>query len=76
MLVVRHPLAPAAAVGAGLVQVGWIVGEVVLVGTEPGLMLTLQVVYAAAGAVLAGLAADLSRRTTPADRGQTAGTAG
>jgi hypothetical protein len=47
----------------GLIQVGWIVGEVVLVGTSPGVMITLQVLYFALRAALAALAADLWLRT-------------
>jgi hypothetical protein len=75
LLVAGHPRAPVAAVGAGLVQVGWIVGEVVLVGMEPGPMLTLQVLYFGAGALLAALAGDLRRRATPAGGDRPAGTA-
>jgi hypothetical protein len=60
----RHRLAVPVALGAGLIQVGWIVGEVVLVGTSGDLMLFLQVLYLALGAVLAALAADLWLRTT------------
>ena len=59
----RHPLGVLAAVGAGLIQVGWIVGEVILVGTSPGVMLVLQVLYFALGAGLGALAADLWLRT-------------
>ena len=59
----RHPFGVLAALCAGLIQVGWIVGEVVLVGTSPGVMLTLQVLYAALGAALAVLAANLWLRT-------------
>jgi hypothetical protein len=64
LLIARDALAPLASVGAGLIQVGWIVGEVVLVGTSGDLMLFLQVLYLALGAVLAALAADLWLRTT------------
>jgi hypothetical protein len=63
LVVRRHRLGVLAAVGAGLIQVGWIVGEVVLVGTSPGVMITLQVLYFALGAALAALAADLWLRT-------------
>ena len=63
LLLLRHPLAPVAALGAGLIQVGWIVGEVLLVGSEPGIMLNLQVLYLVAGTSLAVLAGDLRRRT-------------
>jgi len=59
----RHPLGVLAALGAGLIQVGWIVGEVILVGTTGNLMLFLQVAYFALGAALAALAADLWLRT-------------
>jgi hypothetical protein len=58
-----HRLALPVAVAAGLVQVGWIVGEVALVGTHGPVMLWLQVVYFLAGALLAGLAGHLWQPT-------------
>jgi hypothetical protein len=64
VLVLRgHPRALPAAAAAGLIQVGWIVGEVVLVGTHGPVMLWLQVLYFALGAALAALAGDLWLRT-------------
>jgi hypothetical protein len=45
VLVLRgHPLAVPAAFVAGMIQVGWIVGEVLLVGTYGAVMLWLQVI--------------------------------
>jgi hypothetical protein len=62
LLLRGHPLGVLVSLGAGLIQVGWIIGELVLVGT-PGLVaLWLQVLYFAVGAALALLAADLWRR--------------
>jgi hypothetical protein len=63
MVLARHPLGVPAAGAAGLIQVGWIVGEVLLVGTNGDLMLYLQLLYFALGAALALLAADLWLRT-------------
>jgi hypothetical protein len=53
----QHPLAVPAAFGAGVIQVGWIIGELLLVGTRDEVMAWLQVIYVAAGAVVAMLAA-------------------
>jgi hypothetical protein len=58
-----HPLAAPVALGAGLVQTGWIVGEVALIGTPDVIALWLQGLYFALGALLAALAADLWRRS-------------
>ncbi len=57
----KHPLAVLVALGAGLIQVGWIAGEVILVGTRDGLMMWLQITYFVAGAVVAPLAGSLLR---------------
>ncbi len=38
LLLLAHPLALPAALAAGLIQAGWIVGEILLVGTHGGLM--------------------------------------
>jgi hypothetical protein len=63
VLVLRgHPSALPAAFAAGAIQAGWIVGEVLLVGTHGAVMLWLQVGYGVAGALLAALAYDASRR--------------
>jgi hypothetical protein len=63
VLVLRgHPLAIPMAFVAGLVQLGWIVGEVLLIGTQFGIMLALQALYGAAGALLAALAYHAARR--------------
>src|SRR5919199_6683907 len=54
ILVLRaHRLAGPAAFVAGMIQIGWIVGEVLLVGTYGMVMLWLQVIYGVAGALLA-----------------------
>jgi hypothetical protein len=63
LTVLGHPLAIRATVAAGAIQLGWILGEVLLVGTHGALMLWLQIVYGAAGAVLALVALDLLRRS-------------
>ena len=46
---------------AGIVMMGWIAGEVLIVGTHGGLMLTLQLIYFAVGLVQLALAALLTR---------------
>jgi hypothetical protein len=56
MLLVSHPLSVPAAFAAGMIQAGWILGEVLLVGTHGSVMLWLQVIYGLAGALLATLA--------------------
>jgi len=56
MILRGQPLALPVTFVAGLIQLGWIVGEVLLVGTHGEVMLWLQVVYGVAGAVLAALA--------------------
>jgi len=61
LLLGHHPLALPAAVAAGLIQAGWIVGEVLLVGTHGALMMWLQIVYFTLGALLAALGAHLWR---------------
>lgn len=66
----RHPLAVPVAFAAGVIQLGWIIGEVLLVGTYGAVMLSLQVVYGAAGGLLAGLAIDAARRGSGAPRRQ------
>jgi hypothetical protein len=74
VLVLRgHPSALPAAFVAGAIQAGWIVGEVLLVGTYGAVMLWLQVIYGVAGALLAALAYDASRRggRTAPDHGPT-----
>jgi hypothetical protein len=45
-----------------MVQLGWIVGEVLLIGTYGAVMLWLQVIYGVAGALLAILAYDAGPR--------------
>jgi hypothetical protein len=60
-----HALAVPVALGAGLIQVGWIIGELVLVGTPDIIALWLQLLYFTAGAVLALLAAHLLLRKHP-----------
>jgi hypothetical protein len=55
----RHPLAVPTALGAGVIQVGWIIGELRLVGSRDEVMAWLQVIYFAAGTVVAILAAHL-----------------
>ena len=59
----HHPLALPAAIGAGCIQAGWIVGEVILVGTRDNLMGLLQVVYLVAGVILSILSAQLWLRS-------------
>ena len=59
----RDPLAVPVALGAGVIQVGWIVGELLLVGTRGDLMAWLQVIYFVAGAIVAVLAAHLWLRS-------------
>jgi hypothetical protein len=69
VLVLRdHPWALPVTFVAGMIQVGWIAGEVLLVGTYGALMLWLQVIYGAAGALLAALAYDASRRPVDTSR--------
>ena len=63
LLLGGHRLAVPVALGAGLIQAGWIVGELALVGTPDSIALSLQVLYFAAGALLAVLAAHLWLRT-------------
>jgi hypothetical protein len=53
----RHPMAVVVALAAGLIQVGWIVGEVMLVGTRGDVMMWLQIIYLALGAGVAAVAA-------------------
>jgi len=62
MIMGRHSMAAPVAFGAGAIQIGWIVGEVVLVGTHGDVMLWLQVIYGLAGALLAVFALDVVRR--------------
>ena len=62
MVLRGHPLAIAAAFAAGMVQLGWILGEVILIGTYGAVMLWLQVIYGVSGALLATLAYDAARR--------------
>ncbi len=65
MVLRGHPLAAQASIAAGLIQVGWIVGEVVLVGVmAEAVGLGLQVLFFAVGGLLAALAADLWLRGT------------
>jgi hypothetical protein len=59
LMVQRHPFGVPAALGAGFIQVGWILGELVLVGTRDNVMGWLQVIYFVAGAIVATLAAHL-----------------
>ena len=69
VLVLRdHPWALPVTFVAGMIQVGWIAGEVLLVGTYGAVMLWLQVIYGAAGALLAALAYDASRRPVDTSR--------
>jgi hypothetical protein len=63
LVAVRHPLAVAAAFGAGAIQVGWIVGELLLVGTADSFMFALQTLYLVAGTALAVLALHALRST-------------
>ena len=42
-----------------MIQVGWIVGELLLAGTRGDLMARLRVIYFVAGAIVAVLAAHL-----------------
>lgn len=46
-----------AALAAGLVMMGWIVGEIAIVGSEAGIMRALQAVYFTLGLIEAALAA-------------------
>jgi hypothetical protein len=62
LLARSHPIGPLAAALAGVVQVGWIVGEVLIVGSEPGIMRDLQFTFFAVGALLAAICLDLARR--------------
>ena len=63
LLILRsHPWAIPAAFAAGVIQLGWIVGEVLLIGTFGAVMLWLQVLYGLAGALLAVLAYGVGRR--------------
>jgi hypothetical protein len=55
----KDPLAVPVALGAGVIQVGWIVGELLLVGTRGDVMAWLQAIYFVAGAILAFLAVHL-----------------
>jgi hypothetical protein len=66
LLLRGHPFALPAAFVAGMIQLGWIVGEVLLIGAYGAVMLGLQVVYGVAGALLASLAYHASRRTAMA----------
>jgi hypothetical protein len=65
LLLRGHPLAVPVALGAGLIQAGWIVGEGTLVGTHGDVMMWLQIIYFAAGAAIAGVAAHLWLRQPP-----------
>jgi hypothetical protein len=72
LILSAHPWAVPAAFVAGFIQLGWIVGEVLLIGTYGAIMLWLQVLYGVAGALLAVLAYDVGRRAagyarTPCD---------
>ena len=63
LMVRSQPLAVPVALGAGLIQVDWIVGELMLVGTRGELMQWLQVIYFGAGAIIALLVAHLWQRS-------------
>jgi hypothetical protein len=68
LMLQQRPLAVAAALGAGVVQVGWIIGERLPVGTRDQVRAWLQAIYLAAGAVVAILAVHMwlqSRHTAP-----------
>ncbi|MHB1415814.1 MAG: hypothetical protein ACYC1C_11225 [Chloroflexota bacterium] len=59
LMLLKHPLAVLASLGAGMIQVGWIIGELLLVGTIGDVMMWLQVIYFVSGAIIAVLAAHL-----------------
>ena len=71
LLLAHHPSALRAAAVAGMIQLGWIVGEVLLIGTYGPVMLGLQVVYGLAGALLTVLALGETRRSAMAAPGGT-----
>jgi len=48
---------------AGCIMTGWIVGEILLLGSDPGMMRNLQGIYLLLGLLEAALAALLLRRT-------------
>lgn len=57
----RTPWAIPGAGTAGCIMVGWIVGEVLLLGSDPGAMRNLQVAYVLLGSAQTLLAASLLR---------------
>ena len=60
----RHSFHAIVAAGAaGCIMAGWIIGEVLLVGSDPGIMRNLQVLYFLIGLLETILAAILLRRT-------------
>ncbi|HEY3061949.1 MAG TPA: hypothetical protein VGL99_23480 [Chloroflexota bacterium] len=65
LMLLRHPWGIPVAAAAGAIEVGWIVGELILVGTRGNVMLALQVLYFGAGAIVAVLAVHLLLGSDP-----------
>jgi hypothetical protein len=55
----KHPLALPVAFGAGAIEAGWIIGELIVFGSRDQVMGFLQVIYFAAGTIVALLAIHL-----------------
>ena len=63
LLLAGHRWGVPAAFAAGAIQVGWIVGEILLVGTHGAVMLAMQATWLATGLALAAVSARLWSQT-------------
>ncbi|MEZ4522405.1 MAG: hypothetical protein R3A46_12290 [Thermomicrobiales bacterium] len=59
----RSERATVGAGAAGCIMIGWILGEVLFVGSDPGVMRNLQILYFTIGLIETGLATLLLRQT-------------
>jgi hypothetical protein len=63
LMLQKNPFAVPVALLAGAIQVGWIIGELLLVGTRGDVMAWLQAIYFVAGLIVAVLAAHIWLRS-------------
>jgi hypothetical protein len=66
-LVRRSPIGPRVSLMAGVLLMGWIAGEIILVSADNEVVSPMEAAYVFAGMAISGLAVGLDRYTGPAN---------